>query len=72
MVKDAIAIKDWQHAASVCLELLRRDIDDDEAHQQMLTLFHRLGFANELVMKTAKKFKHLLVDSGEKSIKKLE
>ena len=40
---------DYQKGLDICLELLRRDYDDTEAHSLILDTFHALGFRNELI-----------------------
>ena len=42
---------DYERGLEVCLELLRRDYDDREAHLLILDTFHALGFKNELVLR---------------------
>ena len=49
--KASLADFDYERGLEVCLELLRRDYDDREAHLLILDTFHALGFKNELVLR---------------------
>lgn len=61
MIKLALADKDYHVVAAAALELLRRDIDDYEAHSALLQVFNQLGFNNELVDKSSAEFKSLIL-----------
>jgi len=45
----------------MCLELLRINFDNHEAHALLLEVFHALGFKNEVVLRTREQLKELLV-----------
>jgi hypothetical protein len=41
---------DYQKGCDICLELLRRDYNNNDAHSLILDTFHTLGFKNELII----------------------
>lgn len=59
---------DYERGLEVCLELLRRDYDDQEAHHLLLDTFHTLGFKNELVQRVRGQLRDIMIRShSEKS-----
>jgi hypothetical protein len=49
---------------NICLELLKKDFDDFEAHSLILETFHTLGFKNEVAINTKVELKNIMLDSN--------
>ena len=41
---------EYEKGLKMCLQLLKEDFDNTEAHMLLLEAFHTLGFKNELVV----------------------
>ena len=54
---------DYDKVLGICLELLKEDFDNTEAHMVLLEVFHTLGFKNELVSDTKKSLKEIMMNS---------
>lgn len=54
---------DYQKGLDICLELLRRDYNNTEAHSLILETFHTLGFKNELINNLKAQLRQIMLDS---------
>lgn len=48
--RDHLARFDYDEGLEICLQLLKKDFDDSEAHILIQETFHALGFKNDLVL----------------------
>jgi SOS response regulatory protein OraA/RecX len=54
---------DYQKGCEICLKLLKRDYNNDEAHQLILDTFHALGFKNEFVISLKAQLKEIMLNN---------
>jgi hypothetical protein len=54
---------DYQKGCDICLELLRRDYNNHDAHTVLLDTFHALGFKNELIINLKVQLRQIMLDS---------
>jgi thioredoxin-like negative regulator of GroEL len=55
---------DYDRGLEVCLALLRKDYDNQEAHELLLDTFHTLGFKNELVLRVREELRTILLEGS--------
>ena len=54
---------DYQKGCDICLELLRRDYNNNDAHSLILDTFHALGFKNELIINLKAQLRQIMLES---------
>ena len=54
---------DYQKGCDICLELLRRDYNNNDAHSLILDTFHTLGFKNELIINLKAQLRQIMLQS---------
>lgn len=62
--RQLLEVFEYEKGIKICLELLRQDYDNSEAHELMLETFHTLGFRNELVLRVKEDFRLIMIESG--------
>jgi len=61
--KCALEEFDYEKGLNICLELLKQDYENYEAHMLILQTFHTLGFKNDITIATKDQLKAIMLYS---------
>ena len=63
--RQLLQVFEYERGVRICLELLKQDYDNAEAHELILDTFHTLGFRNELVLRVKDDLRLIMIEHGK-------
>ena len=62
--RQLLHVFEYEKGIRICLDLLKQDYDNSEAHELILETFHTLGFRNELALRVKDDLRLIMIESG--------